>query len=191
MPTAPNEFATLMQQAVAGCPDAFARLVRDYSNAIRRVVRRRLNPRLRSIFDSVDFMQEVWASFFKNLGQANEFADAEGLIAYLVGVARNKVEKAHRAFLETNKRDLSRRSLFGDGAAHADAVADRAPTPLQAVQKNDDWEHYLNGLTPAQRCVLRLLRDGLSQQEIAARLGVNERTVRRLLHQLPCLPAAG
>jgi DNA-directed RNA polymerase specialized sigma24 family protein len=108
-----------------------------------------------------------------------------------VGIARHKVEKAHRSFLDTGKRDLARQVPLGERDGPAAAMADPTPTPLQAALESDAWEHYLQRLPPVFQRLVLLLRDGLSQQEIAARLGVTNRTVRRLLGQLAYVPAAG
>ena len=180
-----NEFAELMKRAVGGCPEAHALLVHKYSDTIRRVVPWYLSKRLHSICDSTDFVQDVGESFFSDLGKKNEFPDAEGLFAHLIQIVRHKVEKAHRAHLDTAKRDLSRCVPLGDRNGPAAALADPALTPLQAALQRDEWLKYLDGLSSGQRHLVLLLREGHCREEIATRMRVDARTVRRWLSELP------
>jgi len=57
-------FSLLLEQARAGSDSAARELIERFGPFILRVIRNRLDPRLRSIFDSADFSQAVWASFF-------------------------------------------------------------------------------------------------------------------------------
>ena len=60
-----HDFPSLMQQISMGSEDAAWELVERYGELIRRAVRRVLNKKLRSKFDSLDFVQLVWSSFFR------------------------------------------------------------------------------------------------------------------------------
>jgi DNA-directed RNA polymerase specialized sigma24 family protein len=69
----PNEsnplgFQETMRRAIDGSQEDIQRLINEYGDCIQRVVRRRLDTRLRSKFDSLDFVQMVWASFFRDSG---------------------------------------------------------------------------------------------------------------------------
>src|SRR5579864_1112444 len=87
--TAPDDpFRSLLRRVLTGCPEAAEELHRDYGDHIIRVVRRRLPRRLRPKFDSVDFAQDVWASFFQ---AEHDFKGPEHLMAFLTRVARTKV----------------------------------------------------------------------------------------------------
>src|SRR5688572_23874581 len=59
-----KDFSTLMQCVREGSADATKELLDRYGPHVLRVVRRKLNRKLRPKFDSVDFVQDVWASFF-------------------------------------------------------------------------------------------------------------------------------
>ena len=54
-----------MARMRAGSQEAAWRLVEVYESHIRAVVRRRLTPAMRSLFDSDDFVQTVWASLIR------------------------------------------------------------------------------------------------------------------------------
>ena len=64
MPTNPLEFSALMEQIRDGSSTASHELVTKYGAHILRVVRQKLDKAFRPKFDSQDFVQAVWASFF-------------------------------------------------------------------------------------------------------------------------------
>ena len=68
-----GEFALLMQSVREGSQEAARTLFERYGPHIRRVVRRKLHQKLRPQFDSVDFVQDVWASFFAQQGRQASF----------------------------------------------------------------------------------------------------------------------
>ena len=86
-----DDFRDLMRRVHEGSEDAAWQLVGQYGDPIRRAVRRALNARLRSKFDSLDFVQLVWSSFFRDRGRLDRFNHPEELVAFLVTMARNKV----------------------------------------------------------------------------------------------------
>jgi RNA polymerase sigma-70 factor (ECF subfamily) len=58
------------------------------------------------------------------------------------------------------------------------------PRASEVVQADELWETLLR-LCPAEhRDVLRLRREGLTMQEVAARTGLHEGSVRRILRRL-------
>ncbi len=102
-----NEFSELMKRVADGSEDAAWTLVERYGDRLLRAVRRSLPDGLRSKFDSVDFVQLVWASFFRVRGSSSRYGDPQELVAVLMQMARNKVamEIRHRA---TQKHDFRR-----------------------------------------------------------------------------------
>ena len=96
MATHTDEFRILIRGVLAGDAEASERLCRDYEKPILRVVRLTLIRRLRSRFDSLDFVNDVWASFFANPPREGQFENPESLIAYLVRMARNKTGEKRR-----------------------------------------------------------------------------------------------
>ena len=61
-----------------------------------------------SKFDSMDFVQSVWLSFFKNRAAIADFQTASQLVAFLATAARNKVCTESRRRLYTQKHDIRR-----------------------------------------------------------------------------------
>ena len=96
-----------MEQVRSGSTDAVWRLIEDYGPHIQRVVRRRLDQRMRSKFDSQDFVQMVWASFFRNPVEMSSFDEPEDLLRYLSAMARHKVVNEHRRRIVHQKHNIT------------------------------------------------------------------------------------
>ena len=61
-----SSFEAAVKELRTGSEEAIWNFIQTYGPHIQRVVRRRLHHKLRSKFDSVDFVQMVWVSFFGN-----------------------------------------------------------------------------------------------------------------------------
>jgi RNA polymerase sigma factor (sigma-70 family) len=180
-----HEFAQLMEQVRNGSRDAAETLLARYGPHIQRVVRHKLHRRLRTRFDSLDFVQDVWASFFANPPALQRYDSPEALLKFLVAVARNKVMEVVRQGLKTEKHNLNReRSLDGSVAIQAAGVPARQPTPSQLFAAEERWNQLLHQIPDQHQQMLHLLREGNTHEQIARQLGVNERTVRRALAKL-------
>src|SRR5690606_8481400 len=91
MATDDPEFAKLIDQIQAGSEEAVQTLVDEYGSYLYRAIRRRLNRQIRSQYDSQDFAQAVWASFFRHRETIARFRKPGELAAYLGTMAGNKV----------------------------------------------------------------------------------------------------
>lgn len=177
-----DEFASLMQRVQQGSEDAVKELLELYGHHIFREVRRRLDRRLRAKYDSQDFAQSVWASFFADRTREHAFDNPEALVAYLVKTARNKVVEVVRRRYGAQKRDIRReRSLEGSAALDARALADAGQTPSQVLGAREQWAALVDKLPTHQKVMLELLHQGYTHQEIADRVGCSEKTIRRLI----------
>jgi RNA polymerase sigma factor (sigma-70 family) len=149
------------------------------------MVRARLPKKLRTQFDSLDFVQAVWQSFFAGPPpNAPDFEKVEHLRGYLAGVVRNKVFEQHRRLTRTEKYDVTREQRLYVRRGDRDVtreVLSPDPSPSQAVQAADRMAQLLAGRSPREAEVILLRRQGLTFDEIADRTGVNERTVRRII----------
>ena len=181
-----DDFTALMERVRQGCPDAIRKMLDRYGGYIRQVVRQRLHQRMRTQFDSLDFQQDVWASFFGGDPNRYQFDCPQALVRYLSEMAHNKVVEMFRQQLLSPKRDLNReRSLdrlhFEEVAPE---VAARYPSPSQVAMANERWQHLLAQQPPHYRRILELLRQGHTHAEIAQQLDLDPRTVRRFLNAL-------
>lgn len=163
-----------------GEEQAIQRAYQAYHPFLRMVVRRRLASPFRARIDSVDIVQSIWADLLPGFRKAGwKFPDAAGLRSFLVRVTRNRL--------------VDRQRRHGPAIVREQAVADgdlqgfSAPgneRPSQCVQASDLWERMVTACPPAYREILLLKREGLTSVEIAARVGLHEASVRRVLCDL-------
>lgn len=180
-----RSFAELLEQARGGSDAAVVELLDRYGPHVLRVVRKAMSHRLRSKFDSSDFVQAVWASFFVHRQQVDRFSSPEQFVAFLAAMARHKVVDEYRRRVHTQKYDVTRERSLDDNSAVSDAnIRARTPTPSQVAQAHERWDALVEGRPPRDQEILRLRCDGFNYDEIGRRLGVNERTVRRVFERL-------
>ena len=104
-----DDFAALMARAKAGDQAAIRLFLSRFGREVQMMVRARLPQKLRGQYDSSDFVQAVWLSFFSELPRdAPIFQKVVHLRQYLAGVARNKIFEQHRRLTRTEKYDICR-----------------------------------------------------------------------------------
>jgi DNA-directed RNA polymerase specialized sigma24 family protein len=193
MRDAPEEFAAMMQRVRTGCPEAAREVFDRFNPHVQRVVRRYLARRLRRQFDSLDFSQAVWASFFVIPADRYTFACPTDLLKFLGQIAANKVIEEFRHQLQTRKNDVGRELPIaqlpaGDAPVAAAAVAaepaGREPTPSQVAIAEERWKLLLRNQPPLRQRVLELLRQGHSPGEASEQTGVHPKVIQRLLRKL-------
>jgi RNA polymerase sigma-70 factor (ECF subfamily) len=157
---------------------------------LRRVVRRALTPRLRARFDSADVVQSVWAHLLPGIRAAGwSFPTTAHLRAFLVLVTRHRLQDRLRHHLTALERE--RPLDVTDPETLTDARAGRQPRPSEVLEADDLWERMLALCPPEHHELLRLKRQGLLLTEIAARTGLHEGSVRRIIRQLARRLACG
>lgn len=180
-----QEFPALMERVRASSGDAARELVDRYGDHILRIVRHKLHKKLRSKFDSDDFVQAVWTSFFALPVEEMRFEHPEALAAFLMQLARNKVIDAVRQRLQTGRYDVNReRPLDGSQAPEVGNLPGREPTASQVAMAREEWQRYLETQPAQHQQVLMSLHRGRSTQEIARELNVSLRTIYRVLRQM-------
>ena len=179
------DFGALMRGVRKGSEDAVWQLVEQYGDSLRRAVRRSLNRRLRSKFDSLDFVQLVWSSFFREPADLRQFNRPEELAAFLAVMARNKVGMEIRRRLMTEKYNLNReRSLEEPGVRERAEGVNPQPMPLQVAEARERLERMLTEQPQHYQRIVRLRLQGRTNAEIAETLHLHESTVRRFLKKL-------
>jgi RNA polymerase sigma factor (sigma-70 family) len=173
----------LLARIKDGDEEAARELLTRYESKVRLVVRRQLPRLLRSRFDSVDFLQSVWGSFFHRIRTGpNDLQDEQRLITFLAWAARNKViDQFRRA--ATQKQDIKREERLDFGGDGDERLAS-GDTPSQLAQAHEIYDRLRDLLPADRRVILELKAAGYSSREIGARLGMNERTVQRVLEDL-------
>jgi RNA polymerase sigma-70 factor (ECF subfamily) len=177
-----EEMTNLLDQAALGSEEAAQKLTERYGPYLRMAVRRWLHHRLRSQFDSLDFVQDVWASFFARACDKAAFACPAQLIAFLQSMARNKVVSAFRQRLQAQKSDLNReQSLQELQDRKGQHLPGREPTPSQVAICREEWQQLVEKQRPTYRAILRGCQEGKDVAAISREVGVSEKTVRRVL----------
>lgn len=185
MRSSQEQFDALMKRLREESEDAAFELFDLCKNRVYAAVRRRLNRRMRSLFDSHDFVQAMWASFFSNLSVISRFDNEEELVGFLIRVAGNKVTDEFRKRFNTEKHSIQRERHLGDeNSSTPFALADAGPSPSENAIANELWSQMLEGITPRYRQILELRRAGATMNEIAIQLDLSERTVRRIIKNL-------
>jgi len=179
-----NDLPGFLQRIQSGDESAARELLQRYEPEVRLVVRRQLPRLLRSRFDSLDFLQSVWGSFFRRMRDApTDFEDSRHLVAFLARAAKNKVIDEYRRAASL-KQDMHREEPLWVDGRHPKEVADSIDSPSELAQAREVMGRLRDLLPEERRSILELKAEGLSSKDIGERLGISERTVQRVLEEL-------
>jgi RNA polymerase sigma-70 factor (ECF subfamily) len=168
----------LLERLGRGDVAAAEQVVADYEPYLRALVRRSLPEPLRAKFDSIDVIQSVWVHVLHAVrAGAWQVVDRARLRALLVTVARRRLVSRYRHHRAAVEREQP-------GADLAGLPAPRQPRPSEVAQADELWERMLALCPPEYHELLRLRRQGLLLNDIAARTGMHEGSVRRVLRRL-------
>jgi RNA polymerase sigma factor (sigma-70 family) len=183
-PDARVDLASILEAAHRGDQSAWDALFRECYPKVRRVVRRKLNRSMRSLYDSTDFASDVMKSLAANFGQL-DFPSIDSLMAFLAQVAEQKVIDEYRR-RHTLKRDVTRERpiLTGGSDAAPVQVPSDDPTASQLAQANEVHERLLSRVGETERTIIELKQQGYSNADIAEHTGWNIRRVQRFLKDL-------
>lgn len=177
-----------------------------YSDQLLSFVRRQLSNKLASRVDPEDILQSVFGSFFR---RPFDLQDARSLFALLVEISLNKTRDTAR-FHQREKRDVRREGLasaepVSNGIRHALEQRRASVNPVLPVTPEDcddslfdevSLRQMASGATAEQAAIviemfeslpedlqqiLNWRLDGLTEAEIAERIGKTRRTVTRKL----------
>ncbi len=182
-----SEIAELIARARSGDEAAVRDFLLRFESEVRMMVRGRLPKKLRTQFDSMDFVQAVWSSFFSRLRKDPAgFENVHHLRGFLSGIVRNKVYHEHRRLTRTGKHEIRREQRLyvrRGGREVALEIVSPEPSPSQAIQASDRLAQLVAGCAPREVQVITLRHQGMTFEEIAGRTGVHERTVRRIIDE--------
>jgi RNA polymerase sigma-70 factor (ECF subfamily) len=169
----------------AGDQKAARELFDRYVDRLLNLARRRLGQRLAQRVDAEDIVQSVFRTFF---GRAREgqfhVEENDDLYKLLVRITLHKTLR-QAAYHRAAKRDMNLETTQADDARdHLLEALDRGPTPEAASAFMDQLEHVLSELGPKDRQIIDLRLQGYNNVEIAEKLGVSDRSIRRLLERL-------
>ncbi|MFN0055863.1 MAG: RNA polymerase sigma factor [Planctomycetales bacterium] len=178
----PN-FAMLMARIRDGSGEAFLELVETYGHHVYRAVRHKLNRAIRVKFDSGDFVQAVWASFFENRQRVLSFANTNDLINFLSRVAKNKVIDECRRRLGSRARDVNREVSLDQSEA-TPAFVSQGPTVSEMAMAGERLQRIVADQPTQFQRIVNLRVEGATHEEIAEQIGVSAKTVQRVLKRL-------
>jgi RNA polymerase sigma-70 factor (ECF subfamily) len=179
----------LVALAKEGNQSALNQLCSVYSERVRRIIRLRLDQKLRPKLDSVDVVQDALILALGGLKDFN-YRNEGDFLRWLSRIAENKLRDILDKF-HADKRDVHKEIPFRkedrstEGGSVGVAEPMRTTTPSVIMRKKealDKLEQALDKLKPEYKQVVVLKRiEGLSHADIAERLGRNTGAVRMLL----------
>jgi RNA polymerase sigma-70 factor (ECF subfamily) len=175
-----------------GDEDAARKLFDRYVDQLVALARKRISQRLASRIDAEDIVQSVFRTFFHRAREGQfHLADPDDLCKLL---ARITVHKTLRqiAYHKRAKRDATHETgQAEDSQEMMMTVLAGEPTPEEAAIFLDQLEHVLAKLTPQERQILEMRMEGYSNVEIAEKLGISDRSVRRARERIEALAEYG
>jgi RNA polymerase sigma factor (sigma-70 family) len=179
-----DDLVLALRDAQKGDESAWKAVFEECYPKVRRVVRRRLDRSMRSLYDSTDFASDALENLAANLQQL-EFPSGNSLIRFLADVAEKKVIDEYRR-QHTLKRDVTReRPMFATGPDGVSVqLPSDSPTASQFAQANEVYDRLLNRKDETEKAIIGLRKQGYSNSDIAERTGWNIRRVQRFLEDL-------
>jgi RNA polymerase sigma factor (sigma-70 family) len=178
------DFKQLLSGLRAGDPTAVDTVCRRYEGFLRAAVRRQLHPRLRTRFDSVDVVQDVWLSFLTIPPERLQFDKEQDLIAYLGRVVYHRVVEMFRQRFDTQKDNVAREASADLLSPGNEWIASSTATPSTYAVAGEEWEQLLLQFPEGHRIILRRLREGHDHRDIARIANVSLSTVNRVVRRL-------
>lgn len=182
IPSESSRFQELFCQMQEGSSEAAWELLEIYGPHIKAVVRKRLYGRMRAMYDSDDFVQGVWASLFRIQDKLKDIKDPARFVKML---AKNKViDEIRKRSQSTKYTNGPTQSMDDPETPLANSLAGDSPRPSEWAVAREQWEQLVAGESEQSRRILQLRMAGVTFDEIAEKLGINERTARRVMDRL-------
>jgi len=179
-----DDLSTILEEAQNGNQAAWETLFKECYPKVRRVVRRKLNRSMRSLYDSTDFASDVMGNLVANLDRL-KFPSVDSLFAFLAHVAEQKVIDEHRR-QHTLKRNVTRDQSISasDPDEGPIQLPSGEPTASQVAQAHEVEERLLARPDQTERTIIELKQLGYSNSDIAEQTGWDVRKVQRFLKNL-------
>jgi RNA polymerase sigma-70 factor (ECF subfamily) len=178
----------LIERIQQGSHEAARELTETYGPYLQRYVRRFIGRELRNRFDSLDFVQLVWASFFCEPANVPTVESPGQLAAYLARMAQHKVIDEGRR-LQNAKSDARREQRI-EGRAEFTPLYGRDPTPSAVAIFQEQYDALVTQQPQTVSRVAQLRFEGATYEEIAQELQISERHARRAIARLQAERAA-
>ena len=181
----PTEEQALLELCRKGDEEAARQIVDRYLERMLLLARRRISPRLASRVDGEDIVQSVFRTFFVRIKEGQfVFQDQDDLCKLLMRITLHKTLR-QVAYHKAAKRDPSLETPQGEHhSEQLSALFDQEPTQEATVTFLDQLEHFLTQLRPQEREILEMRLQGYSNEEIAKKLGIYDRKIRRVIEHV-------
>lgn len=151
------------------------RLFETYLPKLIRLADHRISTRVQAKFGADDVAATVCRSVFRRFKDGKfRFDDDAEFWRLLVTVTKRKISNKVRHF-STQSRSVA--DEMSETASYI--IASPEPGPSEVIAFEESLQIVVNSLEPAERDVLLLRVQGCEHHEIAERLNVSERTIRR------------
>lgn len=176
---------TMMNRWRQGDQKAANELYERYVSRLVSLAQRRLSKRLSSRLDAEDIVQSAFRSFFVRARDGQfEVKDPDDLWKLLARITIHKTLKQvdfhsrgkRNAFQEVGKSEDDQQLLVN-------FLSDE-PTPDAAAIFVDELQHFLEQMREEDREIVSLRLDGYSNTEIAEKLDISDRKIRRLMERM-------
>ena len=159
------------------------RYVAKLLNLVGQHLASRFNPRL----GADDVVQSVFGSFFHGAKEGRyAFETEDDFWKLLLTIALNKVRNTVRHH-QAQMRDFAKEA-FSTDAEGAEAILANLRRPQRIARQYasflESLDELLDRLEPAEQKLLRYQLEGYTQKEIAAKMNLNDRTIRRMLERI-------
>jgi RNA polymerase sigma-70 factor (ECF subfamily) len=174
-------FAGWLAAARSGDEDALERILASTEQRLRRVVDRRLGPRLRASLRRSDVLQNTYLAMLDALPRFTG-STPDDFVSWVARMIENDIRRQHRWFGAAKRRAQSRTSQRN---LLAGILMAPVATPSAEVSRNEERaavREALARLEPDHAKVIELsVFEGLTHREVAERLGRSEGACRMLL----------
>jgi len=177
----------LIQGLRAGDEEAAAEFYRHYGPLLENLAAAHLASGLLRRVGPEDVAHSACRTFLRRI-QGGQFTIGAGdnlwnlLCAITLAKARKKA-RFHLARKRGVGREVHPRTVDGEERASLQ-IPGSGPTPEEAAEFADQFRHLLDRLEEEERRIVLLKLEQRTQEEIAAAVGISERTVRRLLRRV-------
>lgn len=171
----------LVALAKQGDEGAMARLFGIYAERIRRIVRFRMGPQLRSQMESMDIVQDALFAGLRDLGQF-EYGKNGDFMRWLSRIAENRI-KDNIDRMHAAKRDIRKEAAAQTWHRMRSPVVTTTPSVvLDRKEQYDHLESAMDRIKPQYREVILMAKiEGRPLQEIGRKLNLSQNAVSKLL----------
>ncbi len=178
----------LIQGLRSGDRQVVAEFCELYGGMLQRLAEKHLPGAVRRRVGTEDVVQSACRTFLRRAKEGQfSIEDSEGLWRLLCAITLTKVREQARYHLR-QKRGVNREVNLGpppgDSSAGGFVPRDEQATPAEAAEFADQFQQLIASLDEEERQVVNLKLEECTNEEVAARMGVSERTVRRLLKRV-------